>query len=520
MDEPAPVLELNRRRLLVGGGSGAALALAAGMATGERALGQTDTGEPFWMLNVQDFGAEGDGSTDDTAAINSALQELGSKPFSGLYFPPGNYVVSGSLTPLTRSSIGVFGAGPDVTRFTVEAGAGSMGTLFRVGSDAAPTCGRVTLADFGINYLNSPQVDQNAFVVQNANDVQILNIWLNNPAGLITVGSTANQCSRVRVMAVRGNYRATLDGNKVINLVRAINAHFTDVHMVTGTSSGGGYSIYVAPPSSGFIDTVRVQRCAIWAENQPHGVYLDFSGQKIVNVWIEESIFDQTSAAAFTVRSSGGSYDFRSLWVSDCRATTNSGKAIEIAHAGSGPLGPVTFLNNLFDYADDYAVLASGREVRGLSFVGNDFRAVTNRTKPRAAMRFSCSHWEAFGNRFRPYRSNGTFEATNPDYAVETGSDVDEFACFGNSSTGLRVDFFKHYPYAAESPRRIEGPNMGAKRASGLSLVPALELDAVAREPLAPATGKARLFVRTSNGRAELCVRFPSGSSQVLARQS
>jgi hypothetical protein len=155
-----------------------------------------------------------------------------------------------------------------------------------------------------------------------------------------------------------------------------------------------------------------------------------------------------------------------------------------------------------------------------LSLIGNDFRAITQRNKATAAMRFNCSHWEAIANKFRPYRGTGGVEPTSPDYAVETGADVDEFLCFGNVSSGLRADFFKHYPYSAESARRIEGPNLGAKKATGLSLVPALELDAVGREPAAPQSGKARLFVRTSNGKTQLCVRFPSGSVQVLASQT
>lgn len=43
-------------------------------------------------LSVRDFGAVGDGSTDDTAAIQAALATR-----RDLYFPPGNYIVSDTL---------------------------------------------------------------------------------------------------------------------------------------------------------------------------------------------------------------------------------------------------------------------------------------------------------------------------------------------------------------------------------------------------------------------------------------
>lgn len=69
------------------------------------------TGYQFFR-NVMDFGAVGDGATDDTAAINRALsfysptdstlrcgQDCGSTTVLGalVYFPPGNYLIS---TPL------------------------------------------------------------------------------------------------------------------------------------------------------------------------------------------------------------------------------------------------------------------------------------------------------------------------------------------------------------------------------------------------------------------------------------
>lgn len=49
------------------------------------------------VRSVTDFGARGDGTTDDTAAINRALSSTGL-----LYFPAGIYLVSGQLAPPPR----------------------------------------------------------------------------------------------------------------------------------------------------------------------------------------------------------------------------------------------------------------------------------------------------------------------------------------------------------------------------------------------------------------------------------
>lgn len=54
------------------------------------------SGESF---NVKDFGATGDGVTDDTAAIQLAFNALVSYANRSLYFPPGDYLISDTITP-------------------------------------------------------------------------------------------------------------------------------------------------------------------------------------------------------------------------------------------------------------------------------------------------------------------------------------------------------------------------------------------------------------------------------------
>lgn len=86
-----------RRRLL----GRAGLAAAAG--TGLGALGSTDLSEamraaPVTAFDIRDFGAVGDGRTDDRGAIQAALDAV--HPGGGTVFlPPGDYVVGGPLAP-------------------------------------------------------------------------------------------------------------------------------------------------------------------------------------------------------------------------------------------------------------------------------------------------------------------------------------------------------------------------------------------------------------------------------------
>lgn len=67
-----------------------------------------------WINVKTDYGATGNGSTDDTTAINNAIAAANSSGAS-LYFPAGTYKVSAALTSLTASGVIVKGDGRNRT---------------------------------------------------------------------------------------------------------------------------------------------------------------------------------------------------------------------------------------------------------------------------------------------------------------------------------------------------------------------------------------------------------------------
>jgi hypothetical protein len=106
----------------------------------EGAVATTVTEKLAEFVSVKDFGAVGDGSADDTAAIQAAL-DTG----KNVLIPDGIFLLSGNLTP--QSNQRIFGTGPNsVLKLN---GAVASGVFDAVGTEEAPLR-RIELSDFTI----------------------------------------------------------------------------------------------------------------------------------------------------------------------------------------------------------------------------------------------------------------------------------------------------------------------------------------------------------------------------------
>jgi hypothetical protein len=98
------------------------------------------------VVSVKDFGALGNGSNDDTAEIQAAITYAASlataSPNRGMvvYFPPGQYIVSGSLT-ISSSRVSLRGAGSSHVRILRAA---NYGNTFTIQSETAGTLNILT----------------------------------------------------------------------------------------------------------------------------------------------------------------------------------------------------------------------------------------------------------------------------------------------------------------------------------------------------------------------------------------
>jgi hypothetical protein len=69
---------------------------------------------PVWRNLKADYGARGDGTTDDTAEIIQAIRDFPGNSPGALYLPPGQYVIS-SYIHINKSNLVLRGAGPGQT---------------------------------------------------------------------------------------------------------------------------------------------------------------------------------------------------------------------------------------------------------------------------------------------------------------------------------------------------------------------------------------------------------------------
>jgi len=99
-------------------------------------------------INVANCGATGNGSTDDTTAINSAIATL--TPGATLFFPCGTYKISSGLTAITTNNVTLYGqTGCSSGTVTINSTA-SGSTILQVGSSqslSSPTPVTATTAD-------------------------------------------------------------------------------------------------------------------------------------------------------------------------------------------------------------------------------------------------------------------------------------------------------------------------------------------------------------------------------------
>jgi hypothetical protein len=163
------------------------------------------------FATVKDFGAVGDGITDDTAAINRALYQIYCREVNpqirrGLFFPAGVYKVSESIIipPFATlygegadNSIIQMASGDDsaLRAYVARTGDSLQQTGVNIGNNGAIAPRYVTISDLGFQTLD-PDID--VFLLENINKCSFTNVRFFGPLDATDLTTDADNIAGVR----------------------------------------------------------------------------------------------------------------------------------------------------------------------------------------------------------------------------------------------------------------------------------------------------------------------------------
>ncbi len=255
----------------------------------------------FW-IDIRNYGAVGNGITDDTASIQAALNVL-TATTNWLYIPAGNWKVSAELTS-TKSNIVIFGNGQASKIITSSLTA----NIFTV------TGSRITFRDLCV-WSSVTKTAGYAFSLTTPQDVVFENVYLGTPALVTADGNLLwkgiyfngfNQChwrggyiyAQSDAVTIRGNgaYKAGLwfsNGFRILSSAKAfyIGGDAGGISIDEGDLSLNEYGVFVSdalvPGTQNrelFLGPqLTIDGCSM------HGVYFDansISLAKIMGTWV------------------------------------------------------------------------------------------------------------------------------------------------------------------------------------------------------------------------------------------
>jgi len=297
------------------------------------------------VVNVKDFGAVGDGVTDDTAAIQAAFTQATALGKSCIYFPKGNYSVSSVISITISGGVSIIGDGRNVSNITQTSTTSdtfsitpssnvTISGLTFIGSLSA-TAGtfinfpsgqsKITIQDIqtfnGYNVISfsGPSSSQEVFI-DNCNFVSFLKngiVFNNTFGGLVTLTDIFIDCTNANT----GNGILFLSG---------------DTYLLTNVNIQGVFSPFVISPVTGNIvsDFYAVNCLADGASiNGPTGAYSSSAGWTFTTA--NGGIIERVSLSncwSGSMYASGFLFNgVNELMISDCIALYNAKNGFEFS---------------------------------------------------------------------------------------------------------------------------------------------------------------------------------------------
>lgn len=195
--------------------------------------------DPAIVRNAKSFGAKGDGATDDSGAINSAISALASAGGGVLFFPAGTYVVKANI--LLKSKVSLAGIGRGAT--TIKAASGV--TTAPLTATTGNAIEDVVIRDLTVDG-NASAFATNIFgiSVTKGSRVRITNVQVKNT---YHIGIYGTECSDFAVdNCFLNNVALTSTSPNGIHVLKGTRAKIAFNTIVDWGNGSNGRGIYVA----------------------------------------------------------------------------------------------------------------------------------------------------------------------------------------------------------------------------------------------------------------------------------
>jgi hypothetical protein len=196
-------------------------------------------------VNVRDYGARGDGVTDDTAAIQAAINATTSTNLDPVFFPAGSYLLNSAGLTLSNPSVTLLGNGPEASKLVI--GPAFTGTA--AVTISAYNCQVVGLSINGQNQVttNNPVADAIQIVGARRAKVDACDMWYVNGWAVNVMANTSatgnpdgTMLSQIIARSCAGGIRFL--GNTASGF--ALNSFVSDIQiMQTGVTVGASSNL-------------------------------------------------------------------------------------------------------------------------------------------------------------------------------------------------------------------------------------------------------------------------------------
>lgn len=335
-------------------GNGASAATFQGfLQTGTSAVTRTWQAKAADIFSVKDFGATGDGTTNDTAAIQAAINAAATAGGGQVYLPPGTYRLNSGIS-WTASNIHLVGAGQGATKILANFATGNVVSVGSSGTNPA-TCS-IRRMSFRSNVVRSSGA---GILFTQTYNCSIEDVTFDNDSPSyyyidIQIDGYANNFINVlRRVNCRGN-------NAYAAIVIGANGSIVqDIWLVDSVIGGHSYGIICYNVSGFYVSNTDVIQCNVGMLTYPN------ASQQVRQIFATNLLLDGSNTDGGQIYTNGGNCTI--LEFANCEtnfngtSTSHSGLVIS---QGSGTIRGINFVNHQSVLnAGDGILILSGSEI-------------------------------------------------------------------------------------------------------------------------------------------------------------